>query len=89
MKIIKEKATGKEDLKENEYFALMVTDHDYKERRPKKDYIDFEKGWIGIERTSENKIYISKEADKRTDRMRGDLIIVNIKKEDNVCLLNY
>lgn len=92
MKILKEKATNQEELKENQYFALMVTDHENKfgyNKRPKEDYLNFRKGWIGIERTSEGLIYISKDYSKRHDVCRGDTIIVEVEKKDKTCLLTY
>lgn len=86
MKIVKEKAFGDEDLKKDEYFALMVTDHN-KEDRPKEDYFNFDKAWLGVEKTSSNQIYISKKYSARRSLYRGDTIIISIDKDDNFMIL--
>ena len=79
---------GTDKLAKNEYYALMVTDHYNKHKRPKSDYLDYDKDWIGLERTSAGSIYISKDYNKRKDLYRGVVVIVKVSKKDKVCNLN-
>lgn len=88
LKIIKE-ATGNEKLKKNEYYALMVTDTYNKGLRPKEDYIDFSKGWLGWERPTDGKPYISKDFHNRNSRGRGTTYIVEIKSKSEGVILDY
>lgn len=70
-------------LGKDEYFALMVTDIENKGKRPRSDYVDFEKGYIGFERTG-NKIYVSKDFNKRNDLYRGKTVIVKVYPEASI-----
>ena len=68
-------------LEKNEYYALMVTDEENRGSRPKKDYVDFYKGYIGLERTSDGRIYISKDYEKRSDQYRGKTVVVEVSPD--------
>ena len=66
-------------LAEDEYFALMVTDLEGTKHRDKDDYFDFSLGYIGLERQSDGKIYISKDYDLRDRPTRGIVFVVQVK----------
>ena len=74
-------------LKPNEYFVLMVHDELNKHLRPQKDYFNYKAGWIGIERTSAEKIYISKEFNQRSDYHRGITMVATVKDVSKCCVL--
>ena len=81
MEIIQEdvtKALGWDELEENQFYALMVTDHYNRGRRNNRDYLNLSKAWIGLERTGSGRIYISKNFSKRKNSYRGDTVIVNV-----------
>ncbi|MDE1867571.1 MAG: hypothetical protein KGI08_07685 [Thaumarchaeota archaeon] len=71
-------------LGKDEYFALMITDIENKGKRARSDYIDFEKGYIGLERNSSGEIYISKKFDKRVDSERGKTVMVKVSPEASI-----
>jgi len=80
---------GKIQLAKDEYFALMVEDHSNKFSRPKSDYIDFQKGWVGLERTSKpSRIYVSKWFFSRFHPYRGSTVIVKVSKDDKIYILD-
>jgi hypothetical protein len=71
-----------------EFFALMVTDSQNKNTRPKTDYFLHAKDWIGLEQTSDNRIYISKNFNKRYDGFRGETVIVSVIDKSLCCILS-
>jgi hypothetical protein len=91
IEIIKEITQPEKELKDNQFYALMVTDEYNKDlqMRPKTDYYDYEKAYIGIECNSEHKIYISKEFNNRNDRNRGKTILINVFDKANTYELTY
>ena len=66
-------------LAEDEYFALMVTDLEGTKHRDKDDYFDFSLGYIGLQRQSDGKIYISKDYDVMDRPTRGIVYVVKVK----------
>jgi len=82
IKIVK----GSTDLKEDEYYALMVEDEFHKHQRPYSDFFDYDKGYIGLERTGD-RIYISKDFNKRNANYRGYTFIVLVKDPSKCCEL--
>ena len=80
---------GTDKLTTNEWYALMVTDHYNKHKRPKSDYIDYGQSWLGLERTSEGEIYITKEYGKRRNLPRGVVVIVKVSKQDKTYILRH
>lgn len=83
MDIIHENVTQPRNLKDNEYYVLMVVDYN-KELRKRNDFINFDKGYIGLECTSENRVYISKTFNSRKNPYRGITCIVDINSADKV-----
>ena len=79
-----------QELKENEYYILMVTDEGGKEisHRPKRDYADYDYAFIGIECTGGNRRYISKHFDSRHDTLRGVTIIATVSNPELECMLS-
>lgn len=73
-------------LKRNQYYALMVEDNEYKGKRPKSDYVNYEKSWIGLERTG-GKVYVSKDYNERHEPYRGSTVLVSIDKDADVYVL--
>jgi len=74
-------------LKKNEYYALMVTDLYNRHNRPKSDYWDFRLGYLGLERTSDGEIYVSKNFSARRNLSRGETFVVKITKKAKVLKL--
>jgi hypothetical protein len=72
-------------LASDEWFALMVTDHN--PTRRKEDFCDYEKRWIGFEKTSDGRVYISKDYAKRHNLMRGETMVIKIDDTSNYCIL--
>lgn len=79
---------GNDKLNNNEYYALMVTDEYHKDTRPETDYLDYDRSWIGLERTSNGAIYISKDYNERRKLYRGVVVIVKVSKQDKTYILN-
>jgi hypothetical protein len=75
-------------LKDNEYFALMVEDkkRGYSDNRK---FLDELMGWLGLECTSERRVYISKDFFKRWNPHRGTTYIVAVDNPELHCELNY
>lgn len=78
-----------EPLADDEYYALIVKGlpglpSDFH----RKDYFDLEKGWIGLECTSNQQIYISKSKPKRTSVLRGETVKVRVKDKTKCCELS-
>ena len=69
IQIIDENPSIKTDLKDNEYFALMVMDLDTP--TDDRDWFNAEKKYVGLSCTSEKRIYISKDWRKTHDKWRG------------------
>jgi hypothetical protein len=78
IKIIR-KANKHDRLEVDEWFALMVMDEEGRLLRPKEDYLDWKKGWIGWECCSDDEgVYISKDYLKRRDILRGETYVVKV-----------
>ena len=82
-------AARESELKDNQYFALMVIDSDYpRNGSPYVKGIDTLKhdALVGVEKTTHKNpnegVYISKYYDKRARYYRGKCIIVEIKEEN-------
>jgi len=79
-----------EPLAKDEYFVIMVTDPLYKNGcpRPKSDYFKLQYEWIGIECTSNGRIYISKKYNSRKNGYRGDTMVVRVGDKDRCRILS-
>ena len=76
-------------LKKDEYYALMVTDLYNRHLRPDSDYWNYSRGYLGLERTSEHKIYISKDFYKRKNLGRGLTFVIKVKSKKECCKLDH
>ena len=92
MKFISE--WSQHNLKENEYFALMVEDSSYPANK-NPHVIGIEQTYhvalVGIEGTSKpQRPYISKEYSKRMSLHRGTTVVVEVQPEnlDKCCILD-
>lgn len=87
LEVIRE-ATGPEILETDEYYAMMVTDLENRGKRPRKDYLDYAKAWIGFE-GHDGLIYVSKNFNTYGihDPYRGKTLIVRVKPGDKVQVL--
>ena len=65
IQIIDETPSIKTDLKDNEYFALMVMD--LETPTDDRDWFNAEKKYVGLSRCSKGDIYISKDWRKTDD----------------------
>ena len=74
-------------LSRDQFYALMVEDNYNKYRRAKQDYFDYDTGSIGLEKTTEGRIYISKEFHKRKNLGRGSTYLVEVKGMSNTCMI--
>ena len=81
-------ASGSEILQDNEFYALMVEDRHHKNIRDRSDFWDYESGYVGLEQTSSNHIYISKHFGKRCNPNRGLTFICEVKNPDQCCYLS-
>ncbi len=80
----------KEPLKKNEWFALMVVDDvNWTDKQDNRSWFDKKKGWLGLECTSEIKVYISKTINNRTNRGRGNTQIIKVEYYKLCCELTY
>ena len=77
IQIIDENPSIKTDLKDNEYFALMVMDLDTP--TDERDWFNAEKKYVGLSCTSEKRIYISKDWRKTDDKWRGKTVLVSVQ----------
>ena len=79
----------KRKLEPSEYYVLMVVDERSKtlNLRPKSDYFKYDFNWIGLEQTSDGKIYISKCYGKRVNYERGIPMIADVKDVSKCCIL--
>ena len=72
------------DLEEDEFYALMVTDHDsYIHER---EWFNAELRFVGLEGTG-GIVYISKRFEKRENYRRGQTVLVSVKDTNQCCLL--
>ena len=78
--IIQEVKKPLEKLEDNQYYALMVTDLENRSRRSPYDYVNFGKGYIGLERT-DSRIYISKDFHQRFNLYRGVTVLVRVEAD--------
>ena len=78
---------AKQELKQNEYFALMVVDELNRFLRKECDYFDYRNAWVGLECKSNKEIYISKNFDKRVNYSRGIVVIAIVKDVSKCCIL--
>jgi len=82
--ILKEVRKPVEKLEADQYYALMVTDIENRKTRSQYDYVNFGKGYIGLERTSNNLIYVSKSYLKRNDPERGVTVLARVEEKRRV-----
>lgn len=77
-----------EKLNPNQYYALMVTDHnDHRPKRPASHFFVAETGWVCLECTQDQRIYISKDIKQRRDIIRGVVMIITVKDISKCCIL--
>lgn len=74
-----------EDLAEDEYFALMITDTPLPD--DDRDFFDADHNWLGLELPSSGEIYISKDKYNRQSPLRGDTVKVRVKDKTKCCEL--
>jgi len=67
-------------LDSNEWYALMVTDYSPR-RKNRSDMFLKEKGWVGLECTSNGTVYISKRKGARNNLSRGMTVVVRVGDE--------
>ena len=72
------------ELKESEYFALMIVDRVTSIEL--REWFDASRRFVGLERTS-GYIYISKRFEKRENYRRGQTVLVSVKDPNKCCLL--
>ena len=77
IQIIDENPSIKNDLKGNEYFALMVIDLDTPTNE--RDWFNAEKKYVGLCCVSDKRVYISKDWRKREDKRRGKTVLVSVQ----------
>jgi len=53
----------------------------------KDEYFNYDESWIGLECTSDKKVYISKNKNKRENRNRGFVFIVKVKNINKCYIL--
>jgi hypothetical protein len=81
-------------IAKNEYYALMVTDYnvaynpEYHPRGDTRNFFDRQRGWLGLERTSGGKIYISKDFSIRHNQYRGDTVVVHVANPEQCYILD-
>lgn len=89
--LIREVSSGANgELQPDIYYALMVIDYPRladKERKDSRTFFDIKKGQLGLERTSEDRIYISKDYNKRKNLYRGIVMVVQVKNPKLCCIL--
>ena len=78
IQIIDENPSIKTDLKDNEYFALMVMDLDTP--IDDRDWFNAEKKYVGLCCMSDKRVYISKDWRKREDKWRGKTVLVSVQR---------
>lgn len=72
----------------NSYYALMVEDVENKHRTD-IDFFDRKLGWIGLERTSDGRIYISNKFHNCFEPSRGTTWLVAVHNPQLCCELTY
>jgi len=72
---------------DNEYYALMVTDHK-QGGRDRRKFFDEERGWLGLEET-DGRIYISKKTKHSSNKLRGEAFVVRVNNPELCCILDY
>ena len=77
IEIIDENPSIKTDLKDSEYFALMVMDLDTP--TDDRDWFNAEKKYVGLCCMSDKRVYISKDWRKREDKWRGKTVLVSVQ----------
>lgn len=70
-------------LESNEYYVLMVKDS--KKYNDTRDFFNAEMEWLGLEQTSEGKIYISKKFNNRQFGIHGDTFLAKVNNP-TLCL---
>ena len=75
----------KKELKESQFFALMVTDYPRFSNDGRK-WFNKDKGWLGLECITEGKIYITKKIKLRTDLYRGETWLIEVSNP-NLCYI--
>ena len=81
------KVTAPVELEENQWYALMVTDR-HRGGSDTRQFFDKNLGWIGLERPTRSKPYLSKDFEKRKDRLgRGDTFVVEVRNTAGHCIL--
>ena len=78
IQIIDENPSIKTDLKDNEYFALMVMDLDTP--TDDRDWFNAAKKYVGLCCMSDKRVYISKDWRKREDKWRGKTVLVSVQR---------
>ena len=66
-----------EPLQDDEYYVLMVTDT--WRHNDSRFFFNKTKGWLGLEKTSGSRIYISKDFAKRRTPLRGDTFVAKVE----------
>lgn len=84
IKILDLNPSDQVELKESEYYALMVVDRVTPIEL--REWFDASKRFVGLERTS-GYIYISKRYEKRENYHRGWTVLVLVKDPNLCCLL--
>ena len=82
-----------EPLPDGYYYALMIEDSKVRmsgrqEWNDNRSFFDIARGWIGLERTSGNRIYISKRLSARKNCDRGATFIVRVIHPGLCCVLD-
>ena len=85
IQIIDENPSINTDLKDNEYFALMVIDWDTP--TDDRDWFNAEKKYVGLSCMSDKRIYISKDWRKTDDKWRGKSVLVSVQDPSECYLL--
>ncbi len=76
-----------EELAENQYYVLMVTDNpNHPEHRK---FYNVSKGWLGLECGSGKEIYISHKFNNRHNPARGIVFVAQVANPSLCCELTY
>ena len=84
------------ELKENQYYAVMVTDgtvsYKCKTVRPESDYFDIDRLWLGLEclgaKEDYHRVYVSKDYWRRFSHLRGTTFFVEVKDTGKCYILD-
>lgn len=82
--IIEQHPSDELQLKEDQFYALMVTD--YHSEIHEREWFDAELRFVGLEGTG-GIVYISKRFEKRENYHRGQTVLVSVKDPNQCCLL--